>query len=93
MYYNINPAGLKRSSCSIEHRLRNLPREEGIYEKSSIRKYRPQKISDVIGQDFAVKTIKNAFELDKLAVFLLTGIGVGKTTIARIIAMGLNCFF
>ena len=62
--------------------------------KSSFsRKYRPQKISDVIGQDFAVKTIKNAFELDKLAhAFLLTGIrGVGKTTIARIIAMGLNC--
>ena len=29
------------------------------------RKYRPKKISDVIGQDFAVKTIKNAFELDK----------------------------
>ena len=57
------------------------------------RKYRPKKISDVIGQDFAVKTIKNAFELDKLAhAFLLTGIrGVGKTTIARIIAMGLNC--
>ncbi len=57
------------------------------------RKYRPKKISDVIGQDFAVKTIKNAFETDKLAhAFLLTGIrGVGKTTIARIIAMGLNC--
>ena len=57
------------------------------------RKYRPKKISDVIGQDFAVKTIKNAFESDKLAhAFLLTGIrGVGKTTIARIIAMGLNC--
>tara|TARA_B100000029_G_scaffold507316_1_gene591674 strand:+ start:795 stop:2030 length:1236 start_codon:yes stop_codon:yes gene_type:complete len=57
------------------------------------RKFRPKKISDVIGQDFAVKTIKNAFESDKLAhAFLLTGIrGVGKTTIARIIAMGLNC--
>ncbi|MBF96262.1 MAG: DNA polymerase III subunit tau [Alphaproteobacteria bacterium MarineAlpha9_Bin4] len=57
------------------------------------RKYRPKKISDVIGQDFAVKTIKNAFETEKLAhAFLLTGIrGVGKTTIARIIAMGLNC--
>ncbi len=63
-------------------------------EKITItRKYRPKKISDVIGQDFAVKTIKNAFESDKLAhAFLLTGIrGVGKTTIARIIAMGLNC--
>ena len=57
------------------------------------RKYRPKKISEVVGQDFAVKTIRNAFEIDKLAhAFLFTGIrGVGKTTIARIIAMGLNC--
>ncbi len=57
------------------------------------RKYRPKKISDVVGQNFIVKTIKNAFESDKLAhAYLLTGIrGVGKTTIARIIALGLNC--
>ena len=57
------------------------------------RKYRPKKISDVIGQDFAVKTIKNSFESEKIAhAFLFTGIrGVGKTTIARIMAMGLNC--
>ena len=57
------------------------------------RKYRPKKISDVIGQDFAVKTIENAFESEKIAhAFLFTGIrGVGKTTIARIMAMGLNC--
>ena len=57
------------------------------------RKYRPKKISDVIGQDFAVKTIENAFESDNIAhAFIFTGIrGVGKTTIARIMAMGLNC--
>ena len=57
------------------------------------RKYRPKKISDVIGQDFAVRTIENAFESKKIAhAFIFTGIrGVGKTTIARIMAMGLNC--
>ena len=57
------------------------------------RKYRPKKISDVIGQDFAVKTIENAFESEKIAhAFIFTGIrGVGKTTIPRIMAMGLNC--
>ena len=57
------------------------------------RKYRPKKISDVVGQDFASKTITNAFDSERLAhAFLFTGIrGVGKTTIARIIAMGLNC--
>ncbi len=57
------------------------------------RKYRPKKMKDVIGQDFAVRTISNAFASDNLAhAFILTGIrGVGKTTIARIMAMGLNC--
>ena len=57
------------------------------------RKYRPKKLEDVIGQDFTVKTLTNAFVQEKLAhAFLFTGIrGVGKTTIARIIAMGLNC--
>ena len=57
------------------------------------RKYRPKKLKEVIGQDFTVRTLSNAFAQEKLAhAFLFTGIrGVGKTTIARIIAMGLNC--
>ena len=57
------------------------------------RKYRPKKLKEVIGQDFTVQTLTNAFAKEKLAhAFLFTGIrGVGKTTIARIIAMGLNC--
>lgn len=57
------------------------------------RKYRPKKLKEVIGQNFTVKTLTNAFDQQKLAhAFLFTGIrGVGKTTIARIIAMGLNC--
>ena len=57
------------------------------------RKYRPKKLEEVIGQDFTVQTLTNAFAKEKLAhAFLFTGIrGVGKTTIARIIAMGLNC--
>ncbi len=57
------------------------------------RVYRPQKLSDLIGQDAAVETIRNAFASDRIAhAFLMTGVrGVGKTTIARIIAKGLNC--
>ena len=57
------------------------------------RKHRPKKLKEVIGQDFTVQTLTNAFAKEKLAhAFLFTGIrGVGKTTIARIIAMGLNC--
>ena len=57
------------------------------------RKYRPQNFEDLIGQDVLVRTLKNAFEQNKIAhAFLFTGIrGVGKTTTARIIARMLNC--
>ena len=57
------------------------------------RKYRPETFADVIGQDTLVRTLKNAFEADRIAhAFIMTGIrGTGKTTTARIIAKGLNC--
>ena len=57
------------------------------------RKYRPADFSDLIGQDAMVRTLKNAFESDRIAhAFILTGIrGTGKTTTARIIAKGMNC--
>ncbi|MDE2911921.1 MAG: DNA polymerase III subunit gamma/tau [Paracoccaceae bacterium] len=57
------------------------------------RTYRPQKISDLLGQEPTVRTLRNAFESNRIAhAFLMTGVrGVGKTTTARIIAKGLNC--
>ena len=57
------------------------------------RKYRPKTFGDLIGQDFLVRIISNAFKLERIAhAFLFTGVrGVGKTTAARIIAKGLNC--
>jgi DNA polymerase-3 subunit gamma/tau len=57
------------------------------------RKYRPETFADLRGQDAMVRTLKNAFEADRIAhAFILTGIrGTGKTTTARIIAKGLNC--
>ena len=57
------------------------------------RKYRPQTLSDLIGQDILVHTIKNAIFLNRLPqAILLTGTrGVGKTSTARIIAKSLNC--
>ncbi|OUS07634.1 DNA polymerase III subunit gamma/tau [Rhodobacterales bacterium 52_120_T64] len=57
------------------------------------RKYRPETFTDLIGQDAMVRTLKNAFEADRIAhAFIMTGIrGTGKTTTARIIAKGLNC--
>ncbi len=56
------------------------------------RKYRPQTFDDLIGQDIMVRTLSNAFEMDRIAqAYMLTGVrGVGKTTTARILARALN---
>ena len=56
-------------------------------------KYRPQTFDDLIGQDIISETIINAVKTDKIPnAYLFTGIrGVGKTTIARIVAKTLNC--
>ncbi|MCF6444303.1 DNA polymerase III subunit gamma/tau [Nereida sp. MMG024] len=57
------------------------------------RKYRPETFADLVGQEAMVRTLKNAFEADRIAqAFMMTGIrGTGKTTTARIIAKGMNC--
>ena len=57
------------------------------------RKYRPQRFSELIGQDAMVTTLGNAIKRDRLAhAFLMTGVrGVGKTSTARLIAKALNC--
>jgi len=57
------------------------------------RKWRPRRFEDVRGQNHVVKALQHALERDRLhPAILLTGTrGVGKTTLARIIAKGLNC--
>jgi len=57
------------------------------------RKYRPDRFSELIGQEALVRTLGNALTLGRLAhAFVLTGVrGVGKTSTARLLARGLNC--
>jgi DNA polymerase III subunit gamma/tau len=57
------------------------------------RKYRPQKFAEVIGQEHVTRTLKNAIEQSRIAHgYIFSGHrGIGKTTVARILAMALNC--
>jgi len=57
------------------------------------RKYRPQNFSEVIGQEHVTGTLKNAIEQKRTAHgYIFSGHrGIGKTTVARILAMALNC--
>ncbi|TLG78879.1 DNA polymerase III subunit gamma/tau [Methylocystis sp. B8] len=56
------------------------------------RKYRPKTFADLIGQEPMVRTLENAFDLNRIhQAYLLTGVrGVGKTTTARILARAFN---
>ena len=56
-------------------------------------KYRPSDFGDLVGQEIIGETILNSVKLNKIPnAYLFTGIrGVGKTTIARIVAKSLNC--
>ena len=57
------------------------------------RKYRPKLFDEVIGQDHVTKVIKNSIDQERVhQAFLFSGTrGVGKTTIARLLAKSLNC--
>lgn len=57
------------------------------------RKYRPQKLDEVVGQEHIKKALANAIEMNKIShAYLFTGPrGTGKTSTARIFAKSLNC--
>ena len=66
---------------------------EKVKHKVLALKYRPKNFQELIGQDVMAETIINSIKADKIPnAYLFTGIrGIGKTTIARIVAKSLNC--
>lgn len=67
--------------------------QEGDAYRVIARRYRPEKFSDVIGQEHVTKTLKNAIRKDRLGhAYIFSGPrGIGKTSTARILARALNC--
>ena len=57
------------------------------------RRWRPQRFEDLVGQDVVVRTLRNALSSGQIAhAYLFSGLrGVGKTTVARLLAKALNC--
>ena len=69
-----------------------LPEAAGPAYRVLARKYRPSSFADLIGQEPMVRTLSNAFSLNRIhQAYILTGVrGVGKTTTARILARAFN---
>jgi DNA polymerase III subunit gamma/tau len=83
-------------SISVQPTHDAIPREPAAPATSYTvvaRRYRPQRLEDVVGQDHVVRSLRNAIRLNRIAqAYLFCGTrGVGKTSMARIFAKCLNC--
>jgi DNA polymerase-3 subunit gamma/tau len=83
----------KAATAPAEAEVLVPPRNERSLYTVVARRYRPQRLEDVVGQDHVVRALRNAIRLNRIAqAYLFCGTrGVGKTSIARIFAKCLNC--
>ena len=86
------PARSPERGEAVEPALFAEPAQASTAYRVLARKYRPASFADLIGQEPMVRTLENAFDLERIhQAYLLTGVrGVGKTTTARILARAFN---
>ena len=78
----------------ILHASRARPILKFVPERGALyRRYRPQTFSAIVGQEHVTRTLRNAIASGQVShAYLLSGSrGIGKTTIARLIAKAVNC--
>jgi DNA polymerase-3 subunit gamma/tau len=83
------PFSLRYNAASIA----KLLEREGMSYQVLARKWRPRNFTEMVGQEHVLRALINALDNDRLHhAFLFTGTrGVGKTTVARILAKSINC--
>ena len=92
-----HPASPPRNDTIASRPLRSRAGLQGAFPLMGYqvlaRKYRPQRFADVAGQDHVTRTLLNALSQNRIAHgYIFSGHrGIGKTTIARIVAQALNC--
>lgn len=87
---NLSPPWVKLPHPQLTAQLHLFP---GMSYQVLARKWRPRSFADMVGQTHVVRALSNALDQDRLHhAYLFTGTrGVGKTTLARILAKALNC--
>jgi DNA polymerase III subunit gamma/tau len=96
VHVTLRPESKNRSKSAMvpaEDEVVVPPRNELAPYTVLARRYRPQRLEDMVGQDHVVRALRNAIRMNRIAqAYLFCGTrGVGKTSIARIFAKCLNC--
>src|SRR5436190_8875768 len=83
---------IEHRGLGLDYRGNSRHNRRSMSYQALARKYRPQSFHDIVGQETTVRTLQNSIEQNRIHhAYLFSGVrGVGKTTVARILAKALN---